>query len=156
VLPPPKSTGRERFGAQLLADQGDLFARLSLEDGCATLCAFTVATLCDSLALYGPPAPRVIASGGGTRNPTLMRLLGERLRTAGASLVRSDELGLDPDAKEAVAFAVLGYETLRGRPANLPRATGAAHPAVLGAIVPYRLDLLLAKMRAECASNGHA
>jgi anhydro-N-acetylmuramic acid kinase len=156
VLPPPKSTGRERFGAQLLADQADLFERLSLEDGCATLCAFTVATLCDSLALYGPPAPRVIASGGGTRNPTLMRLLGERLRTAGASLVRSDDLGLDPDAKEAVAFAVLGYETLRGRPANLPRATGAKRPTVLGAIVPYHLDVLLAKMRAECASNGHA
>jgi anhydro-N-acetylmuramic acid kinase len=156
VLPPPKSTGRERFGAQLLADQADLFARLSLEDGCATLCAFTVATLCDSLALYGPNAPRVIASGGGTRNPALMRLLGERLRTAGASLVRSDELGLDPDAKEAVAVAVLGYETLRGRPANLPRATGAKRPAVLGAIVPYRLDVLLAKMHAECASNGPA
>jgi anhydro-N-acetylmuramic acid kinase len=156
VLPPPKSTGRERFGARLLADQSDLFTRLSLEDGCATLCAFTVATLCDSLALYGPPAPRVIASGGGTRNPTLMRLLGERLRTAGASLVRSDDLGLDPDAKEAVAFAVLGYETLRGRPANLPRATGAARPAILGAIVPHQLELLLAKMRAECASNGHA
>jgi anhydro-N-acetylmuramic acid kinase len=156
IQPPPKSTGRERFGAQLLADQDDLFAPLSLEDGCATLCAFTAATVSDALAAYGPPGARVIASGGGTRNPALMRALAERLAANGSTLVPSSTYGVDPDAKEALAFAVLGYETLRGRPANVPRATGATRPAVLGAIAPYELDALLAKMRAECAANGTA
>jgi anhydro-N-acetylmuramic acid kinase len=156
ILPPPKSTGRERFGAQLLADQADLFASLSLEDGCATLCAFTAATVSDALAAYGPPGARVIASGGGTRNPALMRALAERLAANGSTLAPSSAYGVDPDAKEALAFAVLGYETLRGRPANVPRATGASRPAVLGAIAPYDLEALLAKMRAECAANGTA
>jgi len=154
VLPPPKSTGRERFGAQLLSDQADLFAGLSLEDGCATLCAFTAATVCDSLAWYGPAAARVIASGGGTHNPALMRMLAERLATSGSTLVPSGDLGIDADAKEALAFAVLGYETLRERPANLCGATGAARPTVLGAIAPHGLAGLLAKMHAECAANG--
>ncbi len=154
VLPPPKSTGRERFGAQMLAAHRDIFARLSLEDGCATLCAFTVATICDSLALYGPQRPRVIASGGGTRNRTLMRLLGERLARAGATLVNARELGIDPEAKEALAFALLGYETLRERPASLPRATGSRRPVVLGAIAPHNLAALLAKIRTECTANG--
>jgi anhydro-N-acetylmuramic acid kinase len=154
VQPPPKSTGRERFGAQVLAAHADLFARLSLEDGCATLCAFTVATIADSLVLYGPARPLVVASGGGTRNPVLVAMLAERIAADGGTLGRSDDFGVDPAAKEAVAFAVLGYETLRGRPANVPRATGAASPAVLGAIAPFGLDALLVKMRAEASANG--
>jgi anhydro-N-acetylmuramic acid kinase len=156
ALPPPKSTGRERFGSQLLGAQADLFDGLSLDDGCATLCAFTVATIADSLANYGPGEARVVASGGGTRNPTLMRMLRERFARDGYGLVPSDELGIDADAKEALAFTILAYETLRGRPANLPRATGALRPAVLGAIVPYELALLLAKIRAEVTANGPA
>jgi anhydro-N-acetylmuramic acid kinase len=110
----------------------------------------------DALAAYGPPGARVIASGGGTRNPALMRALAERLAANGSTLAPSSAYGVDPDAKEALAFAVLGYETLRGRPANVPRATGASRPAVLGAIAPYDLEALLAKMRAECAANGTA
>ena len=156
AVPPPKSTGRERFGAQLLAAHADLFEDLSLEDGCATLCAFTVATLADSLADYGPGPARVVASGGGTRNATLVRMLRERFARDGCALVISDELGLRADAKEALAFAMLGYETLRGRPANLPGATGATRQTVLGAIVPYRLDALLAKIRAEVMANDGA
>ena len=154
--PPPKSTGRERFGAQFLARQADLFDGLSLEDGCATLCAFTVATLADSLRAYGPGAARIVASGGGTRNPALVRMLRERFARDGCEFVISDELGLDADAKEAIAFAVLGYETLRGRPANLPAATGAARQTMLGAIVPFELGALLAKIRAEVVANDGA
>jgi anhydro-N-acetylmuramic acid kinase len=117
------------------------------------LCAFTVVTIGDGLEAYGPPNARVIASGGGTHNATLMHLLAERLARSGCQLERSDAYGIDPDAKEAIAFAVLGYETLRGRPASLPGATGARRPAVLGAIAPSGLEALLAKIREECTAN---
>ena len=57
--------------------------------------------------------------------------------------------GVDPDAKEAIAFALLGYETLRERPAGLPHVTGARAPRVLGAIAPAGLEALFARVRAE-------
>lgn len=148
ALAPPKSTGRERFGSQMLDAHGALFATLSLEDGCATLCAFTVETITTGLA-HAPPGARVVASGGGVRNAALLTMLRERLARDGAELVISDALGIDADAKEALAFAVLGYETLRGKPANLPAATGAKRPAILGAIAPFELQTLLDKVRAE-------
>jgi len=153
VQPPPKSTGRERFGAQVLDAQADLFARLSLEDGCATLAAFTAATIDESLALYGPQPARIIASGGGVHNAALVTMLRVRFAKRRCELVTSDAAGVDPDAKEAIAFAVLGYETLRGRPSNIPRATGAARPAVLGAIVPCALAATLAKVSSESDSG---
>jgi len=156
MQPPPKTTGRERFGPQLLDAQADLLAKLSLPNGCATLAAYTAATIADSLALYGPSGGTLVASGGGTHNATLMRMLVERLEPGGFEITTSAAFGIDPDAKEAVAFAVLGYQTLRGRPANLPRATGATRAAVLGAIVPFELVSLLAKTRAECAPNDDA
>ncbi len=156
MQPPPKSTGRERFGPQLLDAQADVIDKLSLPNGCATLCAYTVATIADSLEYYGPPGGTLVVSGGGTHNAPLLRMLAERLEPAGFTIVPSDELGVDADAKEAIAFVVLGYETLRGRPANLPRATGASRATVLGAIVPCELETLLAKIRAECAPNDGA
>ena len=76
----------------------------------------------------------VIASGGGCHNRTLMALLAERF--APVPVRTSDEWGLPADAKEAVAFAILAHETLAGRPGNLPSATGARRPAILGKIVP--------------------
>lgn len=154
MLPPPKSTGRERFGTQLLDAHAGLFEGLSLEDGCATLAAFTAATIAESLGHYAPAGARVVASGGGTRNRFLMRRLAERVSPGGGELVTSQSYGIDPDAKEAIAFAVLGYETLRGRPANVPRATGASRLAVLGAIVPHGLDAMLAKLGAETRKRG--
>jgi len=155
-LRPPKSTGRERFGTQFLKAHDDLFAAMSLEDGCATLCAFTAATIADSLAAHGPLRPLVIASGGGVHNRALLAMLRERLACDGAELTTSGDFGVDPDAKEALAFALLGYETLRERPANVPAATGATHPAVLGAIAPHGLAAVLTKMRAEIAANEAA
>ncbi|GAC1303769.1 MAG: anhydro-N-acetylmuramic acid kinase [Vulcanimicrobiaceae bacterium] len=153
MQPPPKSTGRERFGPHLLDAHADLFANLTLPDGCATLAAYTVTTIADSLESYGPSGGTLALSGGGARNATLVRMLRERLEPADFTLVTTAAFGVDPDAKEALAFAVLGYETLRGRPANLPRATGATRATVLGAIVPYELASLAAKIRRECAPN---
>jgi anhydro-N-acetylmuramic acid kinase len=76
----------------------------------------------------------VYASGGGVRNVTLMTALRRRLE--GMSLARLDELGVSPGIKEALAFAFLAHLTLCGAPGNVPGATGARHPVVLGSITP--------------------
>jgi len=73
---------------------------------------------------------QVIVTGGGAHNPTLMRMLARELPQA--AMLRASDLGVDGDALEAIAFAVLGYEMLNGRPGNLPTVTGARAPAVLG------------------------
>lgn len=151
IQPAPKSTGRERFGAQLLAAHHEAFARLSTADGCATLVAFTVGPLAAAVSSHAPEA-RVIVSGGGARNSALLDFL--RIMLPRATVEISDGLGIDADAKEAIAFAILGYETLRGRPAGLPRVTGARSAAVLGSIVPHELSALLAKVAREVHDGG--
>jgi anhydro-N-acetylmuramic acid kinase len=135
--PPPKSTGRELFSAafvdRLLGQAQGL--NLSEEDIIATATGFTVRTI--NLAFEKWLIPRggvdtVIVGGGGSHNKTLMRLLSESL--APARLTTHEEFGIPSDAKEAMAFALLGYETLHGRPSNIPSATGAKRPAILGSI----------------------
>jgi len=144
---PPKSTGRERFGRQLLDAHAAAFDRLGIEDGCATLAALTVRPLAAAIERYAPPGARAIVGGGGARNLALVRMLEIALGQGRVAL--ADSFGIDADAKEAIAFAILGYETLRGRPANLPRVTGAREHAVLGAIVPHELPSLLARIARE-------
>lgn len=151
-LAPPKSTGRERFGEAFFARHAAALAPLDTPDGCATLCALTVESIARELERHGPARGRVIASGGGTHNATLLRMLSERLGS-NFEVIVSAELGVDPDAKEAVAFAVLGYEALRGRAVGLPSVTGAREAAVLGAIVPYALAELSAKLQREVAAK---
>ncbi len=148
---PPKTTGRERFGAQFLAHYGAELARLSTQDGAATLTELTAASIAQSIVQAGFSAARVIVSGGGARNRTLLARLAARLDAA--RVETSDAMGIPVDAKEAMAFAVLGYETLRGRASNVPAATGAQHPAVLGAIAPFELPALLDAVRRECAAR---
>ena len=148
ALSPPKSTGRERFGAQFLQARADRLSRLSLEDGAATLTALTAQSLADAIISTAPEGARVLVSGGGAHNKTLMAQLQERLPHA--RVERSEAMNLHGDAKEAIAFALLGYETLRGRAANVPRATGAKRPVPLGSIAPYDLYSLLAKVEMEC------
>jgi anhydro-N-acetylmuramic acid kinase len=144
---PPKSTGRERFGAQFLTKYESLLDPLSTEDGAATLTELTAASIADAVRIYAPETTCAIVSGGGARNPTLLARLAARL--APVRVEASDSMGIDADAKEAIAFAMLGYETLRGRPANIPRVTGAARAVVLGSIAPYRLAQLLARLEGE-------
>jgi anhydro-N-acetylmuramic acid kinase len=142
--PPPKTTGRELFGQQYGAE---LWKRgrdrgLSGEDVIATLTALTARSIAMAYRDFLPILPdEVIVSGGGARNPVLMAQLAAALaefaRIQGPPRVlTSDELGLPVEAKEAVAFAVLAYETWHGRPGNLPAATGAPRPVVLGSITP--------------------
>jgi anhydro-N-acetylmuramic acid kinase len=148
ALAAPKSTGRERFGSQFLQAHASLIEPLSTEDGAATLAALTAVSIAAAVRTVAVPGARVLVSGGGARNPAIMALLAERL--PGFVVEDSGKMGLHPDAKEAMAFALLGYEALRGREASLPRVTGAAHPALLGAVAPFDLRSLLAKMDAEC------
>ncbi len=131
--PPPKSTGREEFGeAFVLAFERRAEAlHLSLEDRLATAAALTAETIEEAYRCFLPSLPdTVILGGGGVRNPLLREMLKAKLPEC--SLRTHADFGLDDDAKEAVAFALLGYHTLLGLPSNLPAATGAGHSAMLG------------------------
>jgi anhydro-N-acetylmuramic acid kinase len=145
---PPKSTGRERFGAQFLLEHADALGALSLEDAAATLTEVTARSIADAVCTAHFESARILVSGGGASNATLMARLQARLPRA--RVERSDAMGVPADAKEAIAFAVLGYETLRGRAANVPQATGAHHAVVLGALAPHDLRALLSRIEDEC------
>jgi anhydro-N-acetylmuramic acid kinase len=148
--PPPRSTGREQWGqAEARGYLAQAQTRgLTPEDAIATLTALTARSIADAYARYLGPVDELLVSGGGARNPTLIGMLRGALP---ATQVRPiDDAGLDSDAKEALLFAVLGYATLHGWANNLPGATGASHPVVLGSITPganYRA--LLARVVAE-------
>ncbi|MEU6306029.1 anhydro-N-acetylmuramic acid kinase [Streptomyces chartreusis] len=139
ALPAPKTTGKELFHLGHLRDALSGVGTLPAEDVVATLTMLTARTVADAVSTLG--ATEVIASGGGTRNPVLMRMLGQRL--PGVALRTSDELGLASAAKEAYAFAVLGFLTAHGLPGTVPSATGARHARVLGSITPGRDGLRL-------------
>jgi anhydro-N-acetylmuramic acid kinase len=151
ALQPPKSTGREYFGERFLAEHDARLRELTDADGAATLAELTARTVADAIVATAFAAPRVIVSGGGSRNPDLMARL--RRNAPRAHVDTSDDHLVSSDAKEAIAFAILGYETLRGRPGNVSVATGARNATVLGAIVPHRLSELMARVERECRST---
>jgi anhydro-N-acetylmuramic acid kinase len=134
---PPKTTGREAFGTSFGAQ---VWARarakdLPAEDVVATLTALTAASIAEAYHRFLPQMPdQVILGGGGAHNPTLVAMLQQRLGST--PIMHHEFLGVSSDAKEAIAFAVLAYETLHGRPGNLPGCTGAKAQAVLGKITP--------------------
>ncbi|MBZ5610181.1 MAG: anhydro-N-acetylmuramic acid kinase [Acidobacteriia bacterium] len=120
---PPKSCGREQFGAEFVRATGiDV----------ATATELTARTIALAIGRY-PGTGEVIASGGGVHNVYLMERLQALLKPR---LTTSAEFGIDPDAKEAILFALLAFETHQRRAANLPSATGACKPAILGKISP--------------------
>ena len=136
-LPPPRATGRELFGEQFVETALKTFPGIAPNDWLATATRFTALTIAQSYRDFVFPRCRVsevILSGGGSRNLALVNAIREEL--PGLKVIRLDELGMDPDAKEAVAFAILGRETMLGRPGNLPKATGARKAVVLGSITP--------------------
>lgn len=132
---PPKSTGREEFGAAFV---GPLLAGRrsprAWRDLVATLTAFTARSIAGAYRRFLPPVDECVVSGGGARNATLMRGLAEAM--PGTEVVSSAARGVDPDFKEAIAFALLGWAHLEGRPNTLPAATGARHGVVAGAVWP--------------------
>ena len=132
---PPKSTGREEFGASFAEGLLEKAKSLScsLQDALTTATAFTAESIARSYRDFVLPRhaiDEVILGGGGSKNLTLRRSLEERLPEQ--RILTHEDFGIPSKAKEAMAFAVLGNETMLGRAASLPAATGAGHPVIVG------------------------
>ena len=138
---PPKTAGREEFGPDFVRHFLQDCGNSPPADIVATATALTAHSIADSvqrlvISKSGARASfrEMIVSGGGTKNKTFMAMLAECLRPLKVRLRFSDEFALPAEAKEAVAFAVLAHETWHRRPSNVPSATGAERPAILGKI----------------------
>jgi anhydro-N-acetylmuramic acid kinase len=138
---PPKSAGREQYGVAFVDRVLSLARRqrLSPHDILATATALTSRSIALAWRLF--VAPRIgnasvdyIVAGGGARNLTLMCMLAADLRPFGCRIQTTDDHGIPSEAKEAVAFALLAWQTWHRLPGNVPAATGAARPAILGQI----------------------
>jgi anhydro-N-acetylmuramic acid kinase len=145
-LSPPKSAGREQFGERYSAEFLKVCRkrRLTREDTVATATAFTVESIRSAYEVFVQPLLAAskkralptdyIVAGGGARNATLMRMLTEALEPFHCLTTTTDTFDLPVQAKEAAAFALLAYETWHHRPSNVPAATGARCPAILGQV----------------------
>jgi anhydro-N-acetylmuramic acid kinase len=138
---PPKTAGREQFGREFVRELLRLCRRADEHDIVATATALTarsigVAVRKFVLPLVEPPVRfrELVVSGGGTNNLTLMRMIREELAPLKMRVRTSDDFGLPSQAKEAVAFAMLAYQTWRHLPSNIPSATGAERPTILGKV----------------------
>ena len=133
ALPAPKSTGKELFNLDLVRATLRRFnVEPTLPDLVATLTELTAVTVSRAVAEAGVEV--VVASGGGVRNPVMMRRIGELL--PGVKVTSSDALGVPSDHKEAIAFALIGWASVHGLAGNVPSCTGAAGPRVLGQVIP--------------------
>ena len=140
-LKPPRTTGREQFGREYAAKFLAACRRASRkpEDALATATALSAESIARGFEQFVLPgmegAPTdYIVSGGGARNRTLMKMLGDRLNPLGCKLATIEEFGMPAEAKEAAAFALLAWMTWHYLPGNVPTATGAERPAILGQV----------------------
>jgi anhydro-N-acetylmuramic acid kinase len=155
---PPKTAGREEFGREFAweflrvcrmsqplnnakggaaGSASALSRKIETCDVMATATAFTARSISDAIERFVLPEGKyseLIVSGGGAKNATLMAMLANEVRDLGLRLRSSDEFGIPSEAKEAVAFALLAFETWNRRPSNVPSATGARRAAVLGKV----------------------
>lgn len=135
---PPKTAGREEFGREFAQTFIKLCGRAAKADIVATATALTARSIAAAIRKFVLPTDKsyreLIVSGGGTKNSTLLAMLANDVKRLGLSLRLSDEFGLPAAAKEAAAFALLAYETWHERPSNVPSATGARRPAILGKV----------------------
>lgn len=139
--PPPRSTGRELFGRAYVKRLVDAARRRGLThaDTLATAAELTARSIAESyrrFVLPREPVKETLLCGGGVHNADVVARIARRLEPLGVVVKSTADEGIDPDAVEAIAFAMLACETIRGRPGNIPRATGARGARVLGAIVP--------------------
>lgn len=132
---PPKTTGREDFGQRFVEKIISKYSNLKGEDIVATLTMFTAKTISHNYKKFIIPnnkLERVIIAGGGAHNKTLIRFIKEELE--GIDVLIQEDIGFSSDAKEAIAFAVLGNETLNNNFSNVPSATAAKEKVILGQI----------------------
>jgi anhydro-N-acetylmuramic acid kinase len=137
---PPKSTGREEFGAAFSNRLYNTAAKAGLKpaDILATVTAFTARSIIAAYRRFLPLLPdEVILCGGGAKNKTLVKMLKEQIKPA--KVLLTDDFGINTDAKEAISFAILAGQTIRGIPNNVPSATGAKTSVVLGKIIPGKI-----------------
>ncbi|HNV72017.1 MAG TPA: anhydro-N-acetylmuramic acid kinase [Candidatus Ozemobacteraceae bacterium] len=136
---PPKTTGREDFGCTRWEEIKKAWEKqMSAAELVSTFCEFTARSIAEAIVTFVAPTwppDRVVVAGGGAYNPELCRRIRERLPPC-CAFERSDVYGVPVMAREAMAFAALGEAFLRGRPANVPAATGARQPVVLGSYTP--------------------
>ncbi|MCM3792037.1 MULTISPECIES: anhydro-N-acetylmuramic acid kinase AnmK [Priestia] len=140
-LSPPKSTGRELFGTQYTKRLLEKYSKHKKEDLLATITMFTASSIVHHYEIFIFPAysiDEVIIGGGGSYNNTLMNMIKTQLGKR-CSVYTQEEIGMSSEAKEAVAFALLANETLSGYASNVPSATGALSPVILGNITPAPL-----------------
>ena len=135
---PPKTAGREEFGREFVQQFIKRCGRAAKQDIVATATALTARSIADALWRFvvgrGKDFGEYVVSGGGANNPTLLAMLANELRPLKMTIRASDEFGLPSEAKEAAAFALMAFETWNHRPSNVPSATGARRPAILGKI----------------------
>lgn len=142
---PPKTAGREQFGREFVRELLRLCRRADHNDIIATATALTARSVGIAVRRFvlplvesEDPKParfrEFVVSGGGTKNATLMRMIREELAPLKMRVRTTDDFGLPSDAKEATAFALLAYQTWRRLPSNVPSATGAERPAILGKV----------------------
>ena len=129
---PPKSAGREQYGEEFIARLRR--SKIPIRDLIATVTVLTAASIAVAVRRVVAGPADLIASGGGTHNPQIMEHLTGFL--PGIDISTSTDHGIDADAKEAIAFALLAHETWRRKPSNVPSATGAKRAVVLGNITP--------------------
>jgi anhydro-N-acetylmuramic acid kinase len=141
ALKPPRTAGREQFGREYADSFLAACKKVSRkpEDALATATALTAETIVSSYRRFVAPsmgggAVDYIVSGGGARNATVMAMLAQRLEPLGCELASSDDFAMPAQAKEAAAFALLAWQTWRRLPGNVPSATGAARPMILGQV----------------------
>ena len=135
---PPKSAGREQFGNEFADTLRRWCGKAVREDVIATATAITARSIGFALRRFVIKKESkfrdYVISGGGAKNQTLVRMIAEEVIPLGLRLRRTEEFDVNSEAKEAVAFAILAYQTWKKRTSNLPSATGARHPAILGKI----------------------
>ncbi len=135
---PPKTAGREEFGREFIQDFIRRCGKANKHDVVATATALTAHSIRNAITRFVTQKQDLyrdfIVSGGGTQNPTLMAMLVNELKPLGLRLRFSDEFGIPSEAKEAVAFALLAYQTWNRQPSNIISATGAKRLAILGKI----------------------
>jgi anhydro-N-acetylmuramic acid kinase len=147
--PPPKTAGREQFGREFVREFLRRCGRADKHDIVATATALTARSIGFAVHKFVLPLDKdadetnirrptffreFVVSGGGMKNATLMRMIGDELADLKMRVRTTDEFGLPSEAKEAVAFALLAYQTWRRIPSNIPSATGAKRPAILGKV----------------------